>query len=189
MGAKTDIARLRVAQATINRPVTVEDIVAKLDDDEAATSLDAGAVEDVLHEWVDAGIVEELPGTPARFVQVQVFAHDVERRIVGNLGRPRSVASLQAELRADPEVGTLDADDLDGMLRDLAKRGLVLSVGRHSEAETLVEAIAEHDDALDLHPESAELLVTRLAAPHRKWQLDGEQWTQTKLAHDALRVT
>lgn len=188
------VARLRVAQATY-LPKTAADIEAELEGDEAAASLSVEEVEKLLREWIDRGVVEELmpadPGTdsPARYLIAQVFRHDIERRIVANLSQPRTVYSLQAILRSDPNVGQLTTASLEAQLADLAKRGLVKSIGSHADSGALVSAAQSDDDVIDMHRDKARALRERLEVPERAWQLEGEQWCMTKHAAEVLAVT
>lgn len=188
----TEVARLRVAQAT-REPRTVADIEAALDADEAATSLTAAEIEDVLDDWIAAGLVERMAGEdePDRFVLTtwRLFLHDIDRRVTANLSEPRSPERLQAVLRTDPLVGSMSLPGLRKRLGELADRGLVKMIGTHSDPGELVGAVQADDDVIDLHPDKADALEARLQNPARRWQLDGEQWVMTRTALDALKVT
>lgn len=192
-----DLTKMRVAQAA-RVPVAPAQVVAALEADEAAKNLTAGKVEEILKEWEERGVLESFGEEEVRYVHASLFQTDIDRRIVAALGRPRTVESLQAELRRDPLVGPIPVRDLGKMLKRLAEKRLVRNLGQAKDGKDLAAAVKEDGEVPDLHPESAEILAERLVDPStipvtdarrgRSWQLDGDQWYMTTLARDALQV-
>lgn len=182
-----DLAPLRVAQLT-RTPMALAQIVSQLKEDEGAETLSSGDVQAHLDRYVESGLVDQID--EGVYALASIFTDDLERRIAGNLVcRPRSVASLQAELRADDHAANLTGDYLEKKLTDLADRGLVVNLGTFEDSDALADAVADEDGARDLHEDQDAILRERLASAERAWQLDGDQYVVTPLAHDALQVT
>lgn len=197
--ASAEITRLRVAQAT-RIPVTAEQVAEQLATDELALDLSPVKVADAMAEWVDLGIVEELPAAsedaPVRYVQAHVWTTELHRRIAGHLLRPRGLASLQAECRSDPQVGSFDLDTLGQYVGVLEGQGLVKNIGTPEDSTDLADRIDDDDDVIDLHPSSRKILVQRLAVTDpvtgkllRGWELEDDLFVLTRKGLDALQVT
>lgn len=190
--ASAERTRLRVAQAA-RIPVTAARISELLSEDEEAHNLSVAKVEEALAEWIDEGIVEKLPaaedGGEARYVHRQVWTTELHRRIAGHLLRPRNLASLQAECRADEFIGSFDLDTLQQYLDVILNAGIVKTVGEHADSKSLADAVDNDADTIDLHPSSRSVLIERLDHPRRAWQLEGPIYVLTHKGLDALQVT
>lgn len=197
--ASAETTRLRVAQAA-RIPVTAEQVAGQLATDEAAVNLSPAKVTEAMAEWIKLGIVEELPAAsedaPVRYVHSPVWTTELHRRIAGHLLRPRGLASLQAETRSDPQVGSFDLDTLAQYVGVLEKQGLVKNIGTQEDSTELADRIDDDDDVIDLHPSSRKILVQRLAATDpvtgnllRGWELEGDFFVLTRKGLDALQVT
>lgn len=125
---------------------------------------------------------------------------NLERRVVGNLSIPRNPVDLAQMIRSDiyagaPEFDAHNTRVLVGnrvvyegdILRDLAKRGLVVSLGKdHESSGKLAAAADKHAKALSMPDEKARIFERRLLTPHRRWRGRGEQWIMTAEGFDAL---
>jgi hypothetical protein len=119
----------------------------------------------------------------------QTILSDVERRAIGNLSIPRTVADLQHELRTDPYFSpSLDAGALHYLLVELQDAGYVVNVGdgRDQSPGALAALVDSHHTARSMPDEKARLFEQRLAVPHRSWRLDGDVWVFTDAGFDKL---
>lgn len=94
-----------------------------------------------------------------------------DRRLLANLSEPRSVPNLTRVLRADAhapfddaasfdEVRDQVANALDGLLR----RHYVVELGSHSDAKSMLRAVASDEDAIAIPKVKADALASLLAS-------------------------
>ena len=115
---------------------------------------------------------------------------DIERRTVANLSIPRNVSNLAHELRVDPFAPSLSDSEVNDRLQELAKQGLVVSLGdgRDLSPGELAHKANSNKQTYSMPDEKAKIFERRLAAPHRAWRLDGEMWMFTQEGFDALHA-
>lgn len=115
----------------------------------------------------------------------EVFASDEHRRVLGNLARPRSVASLNAELFKDPHV-TLSESEIYDHLSDLEAEGYVKKLGEFDDPAEVVSAAGDDPDVRSLHPSVGKIFKERYGSPLRSHEVQGEHWAMTERGFDAL---
>lgn len=117
------------------------------------------------------------------------FDTDAHRRVLGNLGQPRSFNDLLLTLRVfDPHVGALGRTEqgLASVLADLEADGLVVNLGQFGSGSELVKAVAANKNVPTLHESKAEHFISRLDNPMRHPVLEGDQLYMTQKGRDKL---
>lgn len=126
------------------------------------------------------------------------FESDEHRRVLANLGQPRSLDDLVRFLRRHDIENTSRARTDVGaeeILADLEADGLIVSlgtpaIGAEDLPTAIVGAVAEHPLALTLPEEKARHFVERVNHPDRPPFLASEEevWVQTELGRAKLEA-
>ena len=124
--------------------------------------------------------------------ELNVFASDLHRRVVGNLDIPRSAEALVRTFeRHDPTViGAMENDysrkdateRVREVLLDLESEGLVASLGEVSSGDDAVAAMNGHKDTLDIGKQQGKTfaaLAESRAPNSRHLHVDGELYGAT----------
>lgn len=118
---------------------------------------------------------------------------ETDRRVLGNLSEPASMPVLVGALMSDkhspfdiaegyPSV----QEDVEKILTKLVRRGLVVSLGSHADATSLLRAVALDDKAIDLPDAKAEALKSRLQSGRDIRLHVGALFVMSKAGFDAL---
>lgn len=118
-----------------------------------------------------------------------------DRRVLGNLSEPVSIPLLVGALMRDAN-SPFDAtegyesvqEDVCKILAKLVRRGLVVELGRHSEAKSMLVALRDSDDAIALAKPKVEALKSRLESGRDIRLHVGELYIMSRTGFDALHA-